>query len=119
MINLKSRANVPAKMKFVLLLLWFKALDVSALYEGNRTNQSNHYSDSGCREFNSGLNDDFFDALRKVESDGDLCKVSVEVSVNVSSNSTSNSTELGPYQISEEYYNEAVEFDPRLKTGGN
>ena len=83
-------------MKLVLLLLWFKALDISAQYD--------------CRVFNLQLNDDFFDALRKVESDGDLCKVSVDAG--------NNSTELGPYQISEEYYDEAVVFDPRLKTGG-
>ena len=86
-------------MKFILLLLWLKALDISA-----------QYSDFNCTSFNSQLTDGFFDALRQVESGGDLCKIGAD---------GNGSTELGPYQISEEYYNEAVEFNPRLKTGGN
>ena len=87
-----------AKMKFILLLLWFTALDISA-----------QYSDSGCSRRLLQLSDNFYDALRKVKSGGDLCKIGAN----------GNLTELGPYQISEEYYNEAVEFDPGLGTGGN
>ena len=88
-------------MKFILLLLWFKALDISA-----------QYSDYDCSQtlwLKLLLSDNFFDALHKVESGGDLCKIGAD----------GNLTELGPYQISEEYYNEAVEFDPGLRTGGN
>ena len=107
--HVKMCSRLAAKMKLVLLLLWFKALDISAQYREYEAPAQ--YSDSDCRVFNSELNDDFFDALRKVESDGDFCKVTVDA--------RSNSTKLGPYQISEEYYNDAVEFDPRLKTGGN
>ena len=46
----------------------------------------------------------FFDALRKEESDGDLC--------NIGENG------IGPYQISERYYNEAVEYNSQLRNGG-
>ena len=58
----------------------------------------------------STLTDRFFDALRKVESDGDLCKISAD--------GNESSTELGPYQISEDYYDEAVDFNPTLKSEG-
>ena len=53
------------------------------------------------------LNDGFFDALRKMVSDGDLCKVSAD------------GNKLGPYQISEEFYNDALDFDPTLTEGLN
>ena len=48
--------------------------------------------------------EDFFDALRKLESNGNLCKIE--------------GNKAGPYQISEEYYNEAVEYNPQLRDGG-
>jgi len=48
----------------------------------------------------------FFDALRKAESDGDLCKISDDGKL------------IGPYQISEEFYNTAVQATPDLKLGG-
>lgn len=47
----------------------------------------------------------FFNALRKLASDGYTCKI--------------NASKLGPYQITESYYNEAVEFNPQLKNGGS
>ena len=61
---------------------------------------------SSCTKILRKLNDGFFDALRKVESNGNLCRISDDGS------------ELGPYQISEEYYREAAEFDVTLKTEG-
>ena len=76
-----------------MLLLCCNVLGTSAQY-------------SDCTKILEKLNDAFFDPLRKVESDGDLCKVGAD------------GNELGPYQISEEYYDEAVEFDPTLGTGG-
>jgi len=48
----------------------------------------------------------FFDALRKAESDGDLCKISDDGRL------------IGPYQISEEFYNMAVQATPNLQLGG-
>ena len=51
------------------------------------------------------ISDDFFAALRKEESEGDICKMSAG--------------KLGPYQISEEYYNDAVDYSETLKTGGS
>ena len=50
------------------------------------------------------LNDQFFSALRKIESDGDVCMIS--------------GNRIGPYQISEKYYNESVECRPSLKNEG-
>ena len=46
----------------------------------------------------------FFAALRKEESDGDNCLI--------------NEDAIGPYQISEEYYNESVKCRPSLRDGG-
>ena len=45
-----------------------------------------------------------FEAIRRIESEGDQCKI--------------NKTRIGPYQLSEQYYNEAVAHDERLKLGG-
>ena len=78
-------------MKLLLFLLYLTARGVNAQLE--------------CGERILGtLDEKFFDALRKVESDGDVCKMSA--------------TKLGPYQISEAYYDEAVEDNQELKTGG-
>ena len=46
----------------------------------------------------------FLDALRKVESDGNLCNIG--------------EYGIGPYQISEQYYNQAVRYNPQLRNGG-
>jgi len=45
-----------------------------------------------------------FDAFRQVLSNGDQCKIG--------------KYGIGPYQISEQYYNEAVDHYPQLKNGG-
>ena len=106
----------------ILIFLSLKALDVTAQV----LDVTAQYSKASCSnilrsllfppapagsgdEINpkDNLLDDFFDAIREVESNGDLCKVSAD------------GVKLGSYQISEEYYKEAVEFDERLKTGGN
>lgn len=77
---------------FLLLLLSFTSHGVYAQRDGCST------------KILEKLNDRFFDALRKAESDGDICKISAD--------------KLGPYQISEEYYEDAVGADQTLKTGG-
>ena len=46
----------------------------------------------------------FFKALRQIESEGDQCKI--------------NEARIGPYQLSEQYYAEAVSHDERLRLGG-
>ena len=46
----------------------------------------------------------FFDSLRREESDGDLC--------NIGENG------IGPYQISEQYYKQAVGYNRQLRNGG-
>jgi len=47
---------------------------------------------------------ELFDAFRKVLSNGDECKIG--------------EYGIGPYQISEQYYNESVEHNPQLTNGG-
>ena len=80
-------------MKLLIALLLFTVQDV-------------YTQQDGCRSaILEKLDDDFFGALRKVESDGDICKISDD--------------KLGPYQISEEYYNDAVADNEELKTGGS
>jgi len=80
------------EMRPLILLLYFIAQDVYA-QQGD-----------GCGRIMGSLSDDFFSALRQVESEGDICKMSTE--------------KLGPYQISEKYYDEAVEVNDQLKLGG-
>ena len=80
-------------MKLLIALLLFTVQDVYTQQDGCR------------RHILEKLNDDFFGALRKVESNGDICKISDD--------------KLGPYQISEEYYNDAVADNEELKTGGS
>ena len=77
----------------IALFVCCKVLHVTAQY-------------SNCTKILRKLGDNFFDALRKVESDGDQCRIS------------DGGHELGPYQISEKYYKEAVEFDITLKAEG-
>ena len=48
----------------------------------------------------------FFEALKKVESQGDFCRISED------------SGKIGLYQISEEYYNQAVCFNEELAQNG-
>ena len=82
-------------MKLLIVLLLFTAQEV-------------YTQQAGCRlTILRQLNDDFFGALRKVESEGNICKMGTD------------SDKLGPYQISEEYYNDAVESNEELKTGGS
>ena len=50
------------------------------------------------------IEDRVYDALRRAESDGDLCKI--------------NGDKIGPYQISISYYDDAVRFNMRLLNGG-
>ena len=53
------------------------------------------------------LSDDrVYQAIRYVESQGNLCSMDVDQS------------KIGPYHISEEYYNEAVCFDEDLRLNG-
>ena len=49
---------------------------------------------------------ELLNAMQYVESRGDNCAVG------------DNGRSLGPYQITEEYYKDAVEFNPSLKNGG-
>ena len=82
-------------MKLLIALLLFTVQDV-------------YTQQDGCRRFIlEKLDDDFFGALRKAESEGDICKMSDD------------NNKLGPYQISEEYYNDAVADNEELKTGGS
>ena len=48
----------------------------------------------------------FFEALKNVESQGDFCRISKD------------RDKIGLYQISEEYYNEAVCFNEELAMNG-
>lgn len=80
-------------MKLLIVLLFF-TVQLQDLYA----------QQNGCIKIFEKLDGDFFNALRKVESEGDICKLSAD--------------KLGPYQISEEYYNEAVEDNAELKTRG-
>ena len=82
-------------MKLLIALLLFTVQDVYTQLDGCR------------RAILEKLDDNFFGALRKVESDGDICKISDD------------NNKLGPYQISEEYYNDAVADNEELKTGGS
>jgi len=50
------------------------------------------------------LDEQFFSALRKVESDGNLCMI--------------NGNKIGPYQISEQYYDVAADCRPSLLNEG-
>jgi len=50
------------------------------------------------------LNEKFFSALRKIESDGNVCMI--------------NGNRIGPYQISEQYYDVAADCRPSLKNEG-
>ena len=61
-------------------------------------------ADGECKKIFVSLNKKFFNALRKIESEGDICKMSTD--------------KLGPYQISEEYYEDAVSSNSQLKSGG-
>ena len=45
-----------------------------------------------------------FEAIRKVESNGNQCKI--------------NGNRIGPYQLSEQYYNEALGNNQNLRNGG-
>ena len=54
--------------------------------------------------FNSLGSDRLFKAMRLVESNGNQCKI--------------DGNKIGPYQISEQYYNEALENNPMLRDGG-
>ena len=68
-------------------------------------------SDVDCSSINMVLDDEdgkFFEAVRKVESEGNLCKI----------NQTTGETKIGPYQISEDYYNDAACFNEDLATNG-
>ena len=51
------------------------------------------------------IEDKVYDALRLVESDGDLGKIDGD--------------KIGPYQISKQYYDEAVKFNVKLLNEGN
>ena len=57
-----------------------------------------------CAAVDALLDDRFFDALRTVESQGNLC--------------SKDEDKIGPYHISEEYYNEALCFDEELRLNG-
>ena len=50
------------------------------------------------------IEDKVYNALRQVESDGDLCKIDGD--------------KIGPYQLSRQYYDEAVAFDIKLSNEG-
>ena len=50
------------------------------------------------------IEDKVYDALRRAVSDGDLYKIDGD--------------KIGPYQISKQYYDEAVKFDVKLLNEG-
>ena len=50
------------------------------------------------------LDEQLFDAILKEESEGDICKI--------------DGNKIGPFQISKEYYEEAVRCKPSLSHGG-
>ena len=81
------------KLLVVVSLLYFIAQGVYAQQD-----------DDDCEKIFMTLNEKFFNALRKIESEGDICKLSIE--------------KLGPYQISKEYYEDAVSSNSQLKSGG-
>ena len=64
-----------------------------------------------CSSINVVLDDKngkFFEAVRIAESEGDVCKI----------NRTTSGTKIGPYQITEDYYNDAACFNEDLETNG-
>ena len=62
--------------------------------------------DPRCAITNRLLDEIFFEVLKIEESGGNLCNIS------------SDKDKIGPYQISEEYYNDAVTFNEELKING-
>ena len=64
--------------------------------------------DVDCSTINVVINDRFFEVLRHLESRGDLCNVSKVNGI----------FKIGPYQISENYYNDATCFNESLKMNG-
>ena len=69
-------------------------------------------TDVDCSSINMVLDDKngkFFEAVRNVESEGDICKINRDTSA----------TKIGPYQISEDYYNDAACFNEDLERNGN
>ena len=80
------------KLLVLLLLLYFIAKGVYAQQD-----------DDDCEKIFYDF-EKFFNVLRKIESEGDICKLSTE--------------KLGPYQISKEYYEDAVSSNSQLKSGG-
>ena len=61
-----------------------------------------------CSTIDVLLDDRFFEVLKHFESRGDLCNVS----------KVNDTYKIGPYQISENYYNEATCFNESLKMNG-
>lgn len=87
----------------LMLLLCVQTLAVSSDRPCSLTIRN--VSDS-CSSINVFLNDKFFKAVRKAESEGKLCRISED------------NYRIGPYQISEKYYNDAVCFNEELKLNG-
>ena len=59
-----------------------------------------------CPSVDLRLTDKFFEVLRNVESQGQLCKINVTAS------------KIGPYQISKAYYENALSFNEDLEKPG-
>ena len=53
------------------------------------------------------ISDRVYDVIYRAESGGNLCQIDRD------------GNKIGPYLISKEYYDEAVEFDPSLPNEGN
>jgi len=91
-IKLKAQAILLMALLLVLLLVSLQAVDAQECHP--RIEGLLNRDDIG----------NLFDALRQVLSNGDQCKIG--------------EYGIGPYQISEQYYNESVEHYPQLRNGG-
>ena len=91
----------------LILLLYIRKAVSQGLTDNQRQACSFNIRDEDgveCAAIDPLLDDRFFDALRTVESQGNLCSKEED--------------KIGPYHISEEYYNEAVCFDEELRLNG-
>ena len=91
----------------LIFLLYIRKADSQVPFDNQRRACLFDINDANgvdCETINPLLDDKFFDSLRTVESQGNLCSKEED--------------KIGPYHISEEYYNEAVCFDEDLKLNG-
>lgn len=96
--------NVLMLQLFLLLYIREAVSQVPSNDQGQACSFKINDADVDCTTIDLLLDDRLYQAIRHVESQGDLCSM--------------NADKIGPYHISEEYYNEAVCFDEELKLGG-